>query len=124
MAEKPENITAYIASSAPDVQTILQNVRRTIHDAVPGAGEKISYEIPAITLDGKVLMYFSGWQKHISVYPIPEGDDAFTREIAPYKAGKGTLRFPLSKPIPYDLIGRVAIRFVELRRAGRAAGHT
>jgi uncharacterized protein YdhG (YjbR/CyaY superfamily) len=119
MAEKPESVNAYIALFPPDVQSVLQNVRSTIHGVVPGAGEKISYEIPAITLDGKVLMYFSGWQKHISVYPVPEGDEALERDLAPYRAGKGTLKFPLGKPIPYDLIGRVAARFLEMRRASQ-----
>lgn len=119
MAEKVTSVDAYISSFPEDVQEILQEVRRTIHDVVPEAGEKISYQIPAITLAGRPLLYFSGWQKHISVYPIPETDEAFDQELAPYKAGKGTLKFPLTKPIPYDLIGRVAARFVEQREAGR-----
>lgn len=116
--DKPVSVDAYIESFPEDVRAILQEVRRTIHDAVPGAGEKISYAIPAVTLDGKALVYFSGWQKHVSVYPIPTGDDALTRELEPYRAGKGTLKFPLGSPVPYELIRRVAARFAEQRQAG------
>lgn len=83
--DKPVSVDAYIESFPEDVREVLQEVRRTIHDAVPGAGEKISYAIPAVTLDGKALLYFSGWQKHVGVYPIPEGDDALARELEPYR---------------------------------------
>lgn len=119
MAEKFTSVDEYIDSFPEDVQAILRTVRHTIHDAVPGASEKISYQIPAITLAGKPLLYFSGWQKHISVYPIPETDEALDQELAPYRSGKGTLKFPLTKPIPYDLIGRLAALFVEQREADR-----
>ncbi|MCT2590970.1 DUF1801 domain-containing protein [Streptomyces sp. N2-109] len=109
MPDTPANVDEYIASFPEDVRTILQNIRRTIHDAVPDAGEKISYQIPALTRDGKAVVYFSGWQKHISVYPAPDTTDvALDAELSPYKSGKGTLKFPLAEPLPYDLIGRVA----------------
>lgn len=112
-------IDEYIASSPVDVQVILTEVRRTILGVVPGAGEMISYRIPAITLGGKPLVYFAGWKNHISVYPLPAGDPDFERELAPYLAGKGTARFPLRRPIPYDLIGRLAALLVA-RREGPA----
>lgn len=117
--DKPVSVDAYIERLPAEVREILQEVRRTMHDAVPGAGEKISYAIPAITLDGKALVYFSGWRRHVSVYPVPEGDDALTRELEPYRAGKGTLKFPLGEPVPYALIGRVAARFREQHEAAR-----
>ncbi|MEV6417802.1 DUF1801 domain-containing protein [Kribbella sp. NPDC051718] len=66
-----QSVDEYIATFPAEVQEILEQVRRTIHGVVSGAGEKISYQIPAITLDGKSLLYFSGWKKHISLYPIP-----------------------------------------------------
>lgn len=116
MAEnKFTSVDDYIDSFPPDVQQVLQQVRRTIHNVVPDAGEKISYQIPTITLDGKALMYFSGWKEHISVYPIPPLDDALAAEIEPYRAGKGTLKFPLNKPIPYDLITRLTQAFTTAR---------
>jgi uncharacterized protein YdhG (YjbR/CyaY superfamily) len=67
--------------------------------------------MPTITLNGRDLVYFAAWKRHISLYPIPAVDEAFDRELEPYKAAKGTLRFPLARPIPYGLIQRL----VELR---------
>ena len=116
MAEnKFASVDEYIASFPPDVRDVLQEVRRTIHEVVPDAGEKISYQIPTITLDGKALMYFSGWKSHIAVYPIPPLDDALAADIAPYRSGQGTLKFPLTKPIPYPLITRLTQAFLTAR---------
>jgi uncharacterized protein YdhG (YjbR/CyaY superfamily) len=109
MAEiKFANVDEYIGSFPADVQVILQQVRRAILDAVPAAGETISYHIPTITLGGESLLYFAGWKRHISLYPAPAGDEAFERRLGPYRAERSTLKFPLSGPIPYDLIGQVA----------------
>lgn len=122
MADTFTSVEEYIRSLPEDVQAVLQEVRRTIHGVVPEAGERISYHIPAITLDGKVLLYIAGWKKHVSMYPIPDVDEALEMELAPYKAGKGTLKFPLAKPVPYDLIARLAVHFVEqLRRTTKPA---
>ncbi|TCO38100.1 uncharacterized protein YdhG (YjbR/CyaY superfamily) [Kribbella antiqua] len=113
MAEnKFASVDEYIGSFPPDVQEVLQEVRRTIRAVVPDAGEKISYQIPTVTLDGKALLYFSGWKEHIALYPIPPVDDALAQEIEPYRSGKGTLKFPLKKPIPYDVITRLTQAFV------------
>lgn len=101
------SVDEYIGSFPADVQAILAKVRRTILDAVPAAGETISYQIPTITLDGSPLLYFAGWKQHISLYPAPRGDEAFERQLEPYRSAKSTLKFPLSSPIPYDLIGQV-----------------
>ncbi|MGH3345119.1 MAG: iron chaperone [Carbonactinosporaceae bacterium] len=117
MAEKFASIDDYISSFPEDVQIALEEVRRTIRKVVLTAGETISYQIPAVTLDGRYLVYFAAWKHHVSLYPIPAGDEAFEREIAPYKAGKGTLRFPLREPIPHDLIERVVALLVK-ERAG------
>jgi uncharacterized protein YdhG (YjbR/CyaY superfamily) len=107
-------VDEYIASFAPDVQEKLQSVRRTMRAAAPGTEEAISYGIPTLMLEGRYLMYFAGWKRHISIYPIPAVDAALERDIDRYKAGKGTLRFPLNEPIPYELIGRLVA--VEARR--------
>ena len=105
-------IDAYINSCPADVQVMLEQVRRTIRAAVPAAGEAISYAMPTITLNGRDLVSFAAWKHHIALYPIPAADDdAFERELAPYRAARGTLRFPLANPVPYDLIQRL----VELR---------
>ena len=112
------SVSAYIASFPADVAEVLENVRRAILGAVPGAGETISYRIAAVTLGGTPLLYFAGWKRHVSLYPVPAGDAAFERTVAPYRSGRSTLRFPLSRPVPYDLIAETARRHAE-QRAGR-----
>jgi uncharacterized protein YdhG (YjbR/CyaY superfamily) len=109
------NVDEYIESFPAEVQEILRQVRATIHAAVPEAGEKIAYQMPTIVLDGQSLLHFSGWKDHISIYPIPPADDALAQSLGRYTSGKGTLKFPLKEPIPYDLIGRVAEAFVTSR---------
>jgi uncharacterized protein YdhG (YjbR/CyaY superfamily) len=101
------SIDEYIATFPPDVQTVLEELRATIRAAAPDATETISYNIPTFTLNGTSLIYFAGWKKHISLYPIPLGNEAFNKVIAEYADGKGTLKFPLDKPIPLKLIGRI-----------------
>jgi uncharacterized protein YdhG (YjbR/CyaY superfamily) len=115
VADQFATIDDYISSFPEDVQIILEEVRRTIRNAAPAADETISYQIPTITLNGKYLVYFAAWKHHIGLYPIPTADEAFEQELAPYRAAKGTLRFPLRKPIPYDLIERLAARLVKQR---------
>ncbi|HKG55077.1 MAG TPA: DUF1801 domain-containing protein [Anaerolineales bacterium] len=101
----------YIGTFPKDVQNILEEVRRTIKAAAPEAEEKISYNMPTFMLNGKHLIYFAGWKHHISLYPVPVGSDAFNKEVSKYAAGKGTLQFPLDKPLPLKLI----IKIVKLR---------
>ena len=110
-------VDEYIASFPAEVRTVLEEVRRTVHAAVPGAGEKISYQMPTITLHGTPLLHFSGWKSHIAIYPIPPADEELTTALDPYRSGKGTLKFPLDKPIPYDLITRLTQAFVANRQA-------
>lgn len=116
------SVEEYIGSFPADVQAILQQVRRAILDAVPGAGETISYQIPTITLGGRPLLYFAGWKRHISVYPAPAGDEALERRLGPYRSAKSTLKFPLSQPVPYDLIAQVAGLSLRQRQDGAGAG--
>jgi uncharacterized protein YdhG (YjbR/CyaY superfamily) len=109
------SVDDYIAEFPADIQEILQQVRQTILAAVPDAGEKISYQIPTVTMNDEALLYFSGWKQHISVYPVPTGDETLTTALAPYLSGKSTLKFPLNKPIPYDVISRLTQAFVTSR---------
>ena len=102
-----KTVDEYIASFPSVTQEKLEAVRATIRSAAPDASEKISYQIAAFELNGKNLIYFAGWKHHISIYPIPSGDEDFNTAIAPYMAGKGTLQFPLNEPIPLDLITKV-----------------
>jgi uncharacterized protein YdhG (YjbR/CyaY superfamily) len=97
---------------------VLQQVRQTIRAAAPDAEETISYHIPAFTMNGKSLVHFAGWKQHISIYPVPSGDAAFQRRIAAYRAGKGTLQFPLQRPIPFDVIASAVAHLVAERSEG------
>ena len=101
------SIDEYIGTFPKDVQKLLEEIRRTIKAAAPDAQEKISYQIAAFELNGKNLIHFAGWKKHISMYPIPSGNDTFNKEISKYAAGKGTLQFPLDKPLPLKLITEI-----------------
>ena len=100
MAQHFESVDDYIASFPPAVQTELQAVRDTIHAAVPGAHESISYAIPTFSIGGRPVVYLSGWKKHISIYPVPELDENIGPQVAPYLSGKSTAKFPLGKPLP------------------------
>lgn len=101
------NIDEYMELFPVEVQKILKKIRTTIRKAAPKAVESISYQIPTYKLDGKVLIYFAGFAKHVSVYPAPREAKEFKAELAGYKGGKGTVQFPLNKPIPYELITRI-----------------
>jgi len=103
------SVDEFVATYPEDVQAILRQVRATIRRAVPEAVEAISYQIPAYKLHGAAVIYFAGWKRHYSLYPAPDDlVEAFKDELAPYEVGKGTIRFPLSEPVPVKLIGRIA----------------
>lgn len=101
------SIDEYIAACPEETRKHLQKIRATIRAAAPGAREKISYQIGAFELNGKNLIGFAGWKNHVSMYPIPSGSAAFNRQAAQYVDGKGTLKFPLDKPLPLKLISQV-----------------
>lgn len=113
MAATFETVDDYIAGSADDVRERLDEVRRAIVAMVPGAGEVISYGMPTITLDGRRLVHFAGWKHYISIYPAPDGDADFERDIARYRAAQSTLRFPHAEPLPVELVERVVMLLVE-----------
>jgi len=102
----PENIDEYIAGFPPDVQAILEKIRLTIRKAAPEAEEAIKYQIPAFTLNGN-LVYFAAFKKHIGLYPPSTGTGKFKQELSVYEGPKGSVRFPLDRPIPYDLIRKI-----------------
>lgn len=103
----PRNIDEYLAGFPADVQAILRKVRATIRKAAPDAAETISYQMPTFTLNGSYLIYFAAYKGHISIYPAPRGVEQFKAELAVYQGGKGTIQFPLNKPIPFGLIRRI-----------------
>jgi len=101
-----KSIDEYIAVFPEDIQKILQGLRATIKAAAPGAEEKISYQIPAFSLKGN-LVYFAAFKKHIGFYPTSSGIRAFKRELSIYESGKGSVRFPIEKPLPLKLISKI-----------------
>lgn len=112
-------IDEYIAGFPQDVREILEKVRVTIRKAAPDAQETIKYRMPTFTLEGN-LVHFAAFKKHIGFYPVPTGIDAFKNELSVYEGGKGSVQFPLDKPIPYNLIRRI-VKFrakENLKRAG------
>ncbi len=113
-----KTVSDYIASRPPDVQRTLTRVRSAIRKAMPGAEEVISYHIPAYKLDGRAVLYFAGWKAHYSLYPSTSRlVAAFKDDLAPYEVSKGTIRFPLSEPVPVALIAGIAtFRATEVRR--------
>ena len=101
-----KNIDEYIAGFPENIQSILQNLRRVIHEAAPEAQETISYSMPAFKQNG-ILVYFAAFKDHIGFFPTSSGVSAFTKELTPYDTSKGTIRFPLDEPIPINLIKKI-----------------
>ena len=99
-------IDQYIASFPKDVQGILQEIRRTIGEAAPEAKETIKYRIPTFTLKGN-LVHFAAFKNHIGFYPTPSGIERFKKDLSVYETAKGSVRFPLDRPIPFELISRI-----------------
>lgn len=112
----PADIDAYIARFDGEVAARLRRMRAIIAEAAPDATEAISYQMPTFKLHGKNLVHFAGYAHHIGFYPIPSGIEAFQAELAPYKQGKGSVRFPLDEPLPEALVRRI----VEYRVAALA----
>ena len=105
---KPKDIDEYIARFPLDIQEILEQIRVTIKKAVPEAEETISYVIPTFNLNGTYLIYFAAYKNHIGFYPVPGSIEKVDKDFASYKtSGKGTLQFPLNKPIPLNLITKL-----------------
>jgi uncharacterized protein YdhG (YjbR/CyaY superfamily) len=104
-----KSVDGYLAAQPDAVRAILQRVRDAIRKALPGADEVISYQIPAYCLHGSAVIYFAGWKQHFSIYPAT-GSVAteLANELARYEVSKGTIRFPLSEPVPVRLIQRIA----------------
>jgi uncharacterized protein YdhG (YjbR/CyaY superfamily) len=116
-AKQFETIDEYIEAFPENVQSILKKLRDTVRKTAPDAVESISYEMPTFKLNNERLVYFSAWKNHIGFYSIPEGDEAFRKELSPYEGEKGSLQFPLKKPIPYDLVKKiVTFRVKEIRK--------
>jgi uncharacterized protein YdhG (YjbR/CyaY superfamily) len=86
---------------------ILEELRRRLGAITPGTGEAIRYQMPTITLNGRSVVHFAGWKHHVALYPVPDGDPDYERDIAPYRSGKSTVKFAYGSPMPYELIERM-----------------
>ncbi len=111
-----QSIDEYIAACPPDSQAYLHEIRKLIRRLVPDAKERISYQIAAFERNGQNIIHFAGWKKHVSLYPVPAGSEAFERQIANYVDGKGTVKFPLDEPLPLKLIERAVRLHLEANK--------
>jgi uncharacterized protein YdhG (YjbR/CyaY superfamily) len=111
-----QSIDEYIEACPPDSQAYLREIRKLIHALVPDAKERISYQIAAFERNGKNIIHFAGWKKHVSLYPVPAGSEEFERQIAKYVDGKGTVKFSLDEPLPLKLIERVVKLHLEANK--------
>ncbi|PYM16903.1 MAG: hypothetical protein DME18_00345 [Verrucomicrobia bacterium] len=112
----PRNIDEYIAGFPRDVQVILQGIRNTIKKAAPDAEEAIKYQVPTFVLNGN-LVHFAAFQKHIGFYPTPSAIQEFKDELCSYESAKGSVQFPLDKPVPFGLIRKIVkFRLKETRK--------
>ena len=102
-----KTIDEYINTFPEETQDILGKIRAIIVTAAPESVEMISYQMPTFKLRGKNLVHFAAYKNHIGFYPTPTGTAKFSSEIAPYIHGKGSIQFPLTKPIPYGLIRKI-----------------
>jgi uncharacterized protein YdhG (YjbR/CyaY superfamily) len=110
-------IDEYMRDSPPDVREILEKMRAVIHEAAPHAEEAIRYGMPTFRLHGKNLVHFAAFAHHVGFYPIPSGIEAFKEELSSYKQGKGSVQFPLDRPVPYDLVKKITLfRVAEIEK--------
>jgi uncharacterized protein YdhG (YjbR/CyaY superfamily) len=113
---QPKTIDDYISGFPEEVRIILGTTRRIIRETAPGAQETISYGIPTFKLNGANLVHFAAFAHHIGFYPTSSGISTFSKELAPFSTSRGTVRFPLEKPIPYELIKTITeFRVKEVR---------
>ncbi len=103
---KPKNTAEYIAGFPKEIQVVLEKLHTTIQKAAPTANEKIGYGIPTFTLEGN-LVHFAAYKNHIGFYPAPSGIKAFEKELSNYEGAKGSIKFPIDKPLPFGLISKI-----------------
>ncbi|WP_332662489.1 iron chaperone [Aeromicrobium sp.] len=116
MAERFDTVDEYIASFPAEVQAILEDVRATIKAAVPGSGETIRYQMPCVMLGDRYLVHYAGWSKHIGLYPVPVAGADLEPAIAPLRSDKDTVKLMYDRPVPHDLLRRIA-QFIAAQHA-------
>ncbi len=109
LKKRSKTIDGYIAAFPMNVKGVLERLRRVIAESAPDAVETINYGIPTFKLNGGNLVHFAGFKNHIGFYPTPSSIVAFKKELAPYKQAKGSVQFPLDKPIPFEIVKKMVI---------------
>ena len=104
-----KTIKTYIEEFPENIQNVLQQVYNAAKEVLPGTEETISYGMPTFKLDGKNIVHFAAFKNHIGFYPTPDGINEFQKELSQYKGAKGSVQFPLDKPMPLDLIKRMIL---------------
>ena len=105
--EENKAVTDYIESFPEETQVLLNQFRKLLFTLVPEAEEKISYKMPGYYLKGKPLVYFAGYKNHMGFYATPTGHEKFNKQLAAYKQGKGSVQFPIDRPIPWELVADI-----------------
>ena len=123
LKEHYKTIDEYIRTFPEEVQIKLEKMKKTIHEAAPEATEAIRYQMPTFRLNGKNLVHFAAFKNHIGFYPVPSGIEAFKKELSPYKQGKGSVQFPLDKPVPYELVKKIVTFRVAETMKERKSGY-
>jgi uncharacterized protein YdhG (YjbR/CyaY superfamily) len=117
---KHTDVDGYLATFDEPRRAALEELRGLIHECLPGSGEKISYEIPTVTLSDRPVLYYAGWKRHLSLYPVPRGDEVFELDVAPYRAAKDAVHLPYDQPLPRELVTRIVALLHE--RYARSTG--
>ena len=108
MPEKFATVEDYIASFPPETRIILESLREAIRSQVPGAEEKVRYDMPAVILGGRYAIHYAAWKKHAGIYPVAVAPEPLESEIAPFRSGRDSVNFRYTEPIPYELVSRIA----------------
>jgi uncharacterized protein YdhG (YjbR/CyaY superfamily) len=124
MADRFASVEEYLDALPDDTRTVLEGIRRSIRTVAPGVGEKISYQMPTFTLDGRPLVHVAAWKKHAALYPLPPLQGELAAEVEPYRGAKDAMHLRYDRPIPYDLVERVVAVMVDQRTATNAAQDT
>ncbi len=115
MSDKPTTVEAYIEGCTAAVQPTLREIHRRIRAGAPDVTEKIAYGMAKFTLSSTGYFFVGAWKSHLGIYPAPDVDEELAAELAPYRAAKDTLRFPLSAPFPFELVDRIVAAVVAQR---------
>ncbi len=108
-------VDAYLAGFPPSTAAALEQLRAALHDAVPGTAEGMRYDMPVVTLGDTYLVHFAGWKRHLALYPVPRFAEPLESEVSPLRSGKDTVKFMLDRPVPTELVGRIAAAIVAVR---------